>query len=71
MPAGTFYDVVVVKTKPAGESAGTEITEYYAVNVGLIKRDFTSLEGETPFTVSSFLHSYSYDPTAGQGSSQD
>lgn len=71
VPAGTFYDVVVVKTKPAGESAGTEITEYYAVNVGLIKRDFTSLEGETPFTVSSFLHSYSYDPTAGQGSSQD
>jgi len=66
VPAGTFYDVVVVKTVPAAESE-YEITEYYAPNVGLIRRDFAPRSGASGHTVSSFLSAYGYDPQSGLG----
>jgi len=62
VPAGTFYDVMEVKVSPQTTSPGHELREFYAVNMGLIRRDFISFEGETSYTVSSYLHSFELNP---------
>lgn len=52
VPLGTFYDVVVVKSR--SRAADSVHYEYYAKNVGLIKREFVlQLEGGTYQIVSS------------------
>jgi hypothetical protein len=58
VPAGTFYDVLEVKSISKEPDANYELTEYYAVNVGLIRRDFVSREGGASVTVSSSLQRY-------------
>lgn len=70
VPAGTFYDVVAVQTTPHGEEWEHEITEYYALNVGLIRRDF-AVQGETPMTISSYLYAYGYHPPEAQSVDED
>lgn len=57
VPAGTFYDVVVVKSQPR-YTTEYETTEYYALNVGLIRRDYVSNGNEQVLTVSTNLDSY-------------
>lgn len=61
VPLGVFYDVAVVKSRSRDGASG-EIYEYYAKNVGLIKREFIlESEGET-FTVTSSLKALSFPP---------
>ena len=45
VPAGAFYDVVVVKVD-YGEDATHVGYEYYAKNIGLIKRDYQALNDD-------------------------
>lgn len=61
VPLGVFYDVAVVKSRSRDGASG-EVYEYYAKNVGLIKREFIlESEGET-FTVTSSLKALSFPP---------
>lgn len=57
VPAGTFYDVVVVRSQPK-YSTESEMTEYYALNIGLIRRDYVSNGGGQSQTVSTNLDSF-------------
>lgn len=53
VPLGTFYEVVVVKSRSAGTDDFVQY-EYYAKNVGLIKRESLYVQdGETVAVVSS------------------
>jgi hypothetical protein len=55
LPLGTFYEVVVVRSQPTDDS-GSYVYEYYAKNIGLIKREFLYLlDGET-YAVVSYLN---------------
>jgi hypothetical protein len=58
VPLGVFYDVVVVKSI-SHDAPENVLYEYYAKNVGLIKREFLLLADGEPYLVTSSLKSIS------------
>lgn len=55
VPAGTFYDVIEIRITSTESDLNTYNYEYYAKNIGLIKRVFvTEIDGQE-YAVSSYL----------------
>lgn len=55
VPAGTFYDVIEVRITSKESDPNTYTYEYYAKNIGLIKRVFISEIDGGEYVVSSYL----------------
>lgn len=55
VPAGTFHDVIEIKITSRESGAETYTYEYYAKNIGLIKRMFIADIDDEEYIVSSYL----------------
>lgn len=62
VPFGTFYDVLVVKSRSHANDSFVHY-EYYAINVGLIKREALYMQDGEAFTVISELENLTITPT--------